>query len=330
MRVTGRLKQAYVASRLAHGNLHAVSKFVRVDDANLHFVIKGSGRPVVLIHGNPGSCQDWVKLYGPISARYQTIAFDRPGHGHSDRPNHRAITVEVQARLLYTALVELRIERPLLVGHSWGGALALAYALAYPNDVSGLILLAPAVYESEDGLSFVSKLPALPVIGDLVNFVFTPLIAASVVRSDLKKAFAPDPVPPHYLRSVLSEWTRPRKVKWYSVDDALLNESLPQLSARYAELLDSDKRVSTALVSGPLEGGHSPGDSRRLRLPISIVAGDSDLIVPVAENSQRLHQTLPGSNLVVLPSTGHQIPFTRPEAVIQAIDQVASIVSLSS
>jgi len=295
MKVTGRLKQRYVASRVAHQHPQALSKFVTVEGARLHFVIKGAGRPIVLIHGNPGSCQDWTRLYGPLSARYCAFAFDRPGHGHSDRPNHRNITVEIQARLLHTALKELDVERPILVGHSWGGALALAYALEFPDDLSGAVLLAPAVYESDDGVSFVSKLPAVPIIGDVVNFLFTPLIAASVVRADLKKAFAPHRVPKNYLRSVLAEWTRPRKVKWYSVDDALLSASLPTLAARYSEI----------------------------RMPVAIVTGDSDLIVAAKANAHRLHGALPHSDLIVLESTGHQIPFTRPEAVVEAISKVA-------
>src|ERR1700716_2023274 len=137
MRVTGRLKQAYVASRVAHDHPRASSKFVNVEGANLHFVIRGAGRPVVLIHGNPGSCQDWSRLYGPLASRYCGFAFDRPGHGHSDRPNHPPITVDVQARMLHTALKELDVEQPILVGHSWGGALALAYALQFPGELSG-------------------------------------------------------------------------------------------------------------------------------------------------------------------------------------------------
>src|SRR5437588_2091229 len=297
MKVTGRLKRAYVASRVAHNHPRALSKFVNIEGANLHFVIKGSGRPVVLIHGNPGSCQDWTRLYGPLSERYQAIGFDRPGHGHSERPNHCDITVEVQANLLCAALDQFRVERPILVGHSWGGALALAYALSYPRDVSGLVLLAPAAYESDDGVSFVSKIPALPIIGDLVNFVFTPFIASSVVRQDIKKAFAPDPVPKHYMRHVLAEWTRPRKVKWYSVDDALLNASLPALSSRYSEL----------------------------NVPTAIITGGSDLIVPANENAHRLKEDLPNARLTVLPNTGHQVPFTRFNAVVEAVDYAASL-----
>ena len=321
MSVTGRLKQAYIASRVAQVYAQAQSKFVTVDGARLHFVIKGAGRPVILIHGNPGSCQDWARLYNPISSRYQAIAFDRPGHGHSDRPNHRDITVDIQAQMLHTALRELQIERPILVGHSWGGALALAYALEFPDDLSGLVLLAPAVYESDDGVSFLSKLPGFPIIGDVVNFLFTPLIGPWLVRTDVTKAFAPDPIPKHYLRHVLSEWTRPKKVKWYSVDDALLNESLPKLSLRYAELIKSNHRESDSFDSLPAD---SVSNKSRLRVPVSIITGDSDLIVPATQNAHRLYEALPQSDLVVLEKTGHQIPFTRPVAVVEAIDQVAA------
>jgi len=129
-----------------------------------------------------------------------------------------------------------------------------------------------------------------------VNFLFTPLLAPWLVRTDLQKAFAPAPVPKHYLRHTLSEWTRPKKVKWYSIDDALLNESLPKLSAKYSEVT----------------------------VPTVIVTGDSDLIVPAKENALRLAETLPQSHLEILRATGHQIPFTNPQAVVEAIDRVAS------
>lgn len=297
MKVTGRLKQRYLNSRVAHGHARADSLFVRVGDANLHFVMKGTGRPVVLIHGNPGSCHDWSRLYVPLAKRYRAVAFDRPGHGHSERPNHRAITVEVQAEMLHDALTQLSIARPIIVGHSWGGSLALVYALKFPDEISGIVLLAPAAYESDDGVSFLSKLPGLPVIGDVLNFLFTPLLGPWLVRTDIAKAFAPDPVPQKYLRHVLTEWTLPKKVKWYSVDDALLNESLPEFADRYPEI----------------------------KVPVAIVTGDADQIVPAKQNAERLYRALPNSHFNLLPGTGHQIPFTRPEAVLAVIDQIAAV-----
>ena len=270
------------------------SKFVTVDGTRLHFVIKGAGQPVVLIHGNPGSYRDWTSLFGPLAAHHKAIAFDRPGHGLSERPKHGDATVEVQARLLHDALKQLDVERPIVVGHSWGGALALVYAINYPNEVAGVVLVAPAVYESHDGTSFLTSIPAMPVIGDAANSMLTPLFGASIVRSELKKAFSPDPVPKKYLRSALSEWTGPKKVKSYSVDDALLNDCLRKFSPRYSEIT----------------------------VPVSILAGDSDLIVSEKENAARLHQALPQSQLMVLPKTGHQIPFTRSQAVVHEIERV--------
>jgi pimeloyl-ACP methyl ester carboxylesterase len=275
----------------------STSKFVTVDGTRLHFVIKGAGRPVVLIHGNPGSSQDWTRLFAPLAARHEVIAFDRPGHGRSQRPKVGDATVEVQARLLHDALKQLHVERPIVVGHSWGGALALVYAINYSKEVAGVVLVAPAVYESQDLGSLMTQLPAVPVLGDAVNSVFTPLFGASVVRSELKKAFSPDPVPPKYLRSVLSEWTKPEKVKAYSLDDSSLNDSLKKFGPRYSEI----------------------------SVPVSILAGDSDLIVSEKDNAGRLHQALPKSHLIVLPKTGHEIPFTRPRAVVDEIERVQKL-----
>ena len=271
----------------------STSRFVTVDGTRLHFLIKGEGRPVVLVHGNPGSGQDWTRVFGPLAALHRVIAFDRPGHGRSDRPKHINAPVEVQARLLHDALKQLHVEHPIVVGHSWGGALALVYAINYPREVAGVVLVAPAAYESQD-VSLVTELPAVPIIGDAVNFVLTPLLAATFVRSELKKAFSPDPVPKNYLRSVLAEWTRPKKIKAYSVDEVSLNDSLKQFSPRYPEIT----------------------------IPVSILAGDSDLIVSEKENAERLHQALPKSHLIVLRKTGHQIPFTRAQAVLDEIERV--------
>jgi pimeloyl-ACP methyl ester carboxylesterase len=270
------------------------SRFVTVDGTRLHFVIRGAGRPVVLIHGNPGSTQDWTRVLDPLAESHRVIVFDRPGHGRSERPQHSDATVEVQARLLHDALKQLHVQRPIVVGHSWGGALALVYAITYPNEVAGVALVAPAVYQSQDGVTLLTSLPAVPVIGDAMNSVLTPLFGDSIVRSELKKAFSPDPVPKNYLRSVLSEWTRSKKVKAYSLDEASLNDSLNKFSPRYSEI----------------------------SVPVSILAGDSDLIVSEKDNAERLHQALPKSHLVVLPKTGHQIPFTRPQAVVSEIERV--------
>jgi pimeloyl-ACP methyl ester carboxylesterase len=97
----------------------------------LNYVSGGSGRPVVLIHGNPGSHHDYTfAVFETLIQSYYVVAFDRPGHGYSERHDSVHTTVEVQARIIHDALQLLAIEKPVLVGHSWGGSLVLAAAVA--------------------------------------------------------------------------------------------------------------------------------------------------------------------------------------------------------
>jgi len=230
----------------------------------------------------------------PLALHHRVIAFDRPGHGQSQRPKHVEATVEVQAQLIHDALAQLRIERPIIVGHSWAGALALVYAVDYAKEVAGVLLVAPAVYESDEGGSFLTGLPTVPVIGDAANYMLTPLLGSSLIKSELKKAFSPDPVPKNYQHTAVSEWTKPGRVRAYCVDDASFNSSLRKVSPLYPQIT----------------------------VPLSILAGDSDLVVSGKENAVRLHEAVPKSRLVVLPRTGHQIPFTRPQSVIGEIERL--------
>jgi pimeloyl-ACP methyl ester carboxylesterase len=270
------------------------SRFVTVNGTRLHYLVQGSGRPVVLIHGNPGSAHDWIPVLRTLALHHRVIAFDRPGHGQSQRPKHGDATVEVQAQLIHDALAQLRVERPIMVGHSWAAALALVYALNYEKELAGVLVVAPAVYESRDDGSFLTSLPTVPVIGDAANYVFSPILGASVIHSELKKAFAPDPVPTNYEHAAVTEWCKPGRVRAYSLDESTFNASLRKFSPLYPQI----------------------------SVPLAILAGDSDLIVSGKENALRLHEAVPKSRLVVLPRTGHEVPFTKPQSVIGEIERL--------
>lgn len=270
-----------------------LGQFVSVDGIRLHYVSKGHGRPVVFIHGNPGSHQDYsMTVLGEAAASYRALAFDRPGHGYSERHHGKSTTVEVQADLIREALRKLDVEKPLLVGHSWGGSVALAMALQHEEDFSGLVLLAPAAYASGSP-QWWAALPNLPVLGRLFVSVLTPLIGRRLIKDSLRDAYHPEPVQNDYSQGAELLWTRPGQVKACAHDDKSLNESLNRLSPRYAEI----------------------------ELPVVIVTGDSDLVLKPEEQADRLHQTIPASELICLPRTGHQIPQTHPESVGEAIER---------
>jgi pimeloyl-ACP methyl ester carboxylesterase len=264
---------------------------VTVNGVALNYVSAGSGRPVVLIHGNPGSHQDFtLSLFEKLAESYHVIAFDRPGHGHSERSSALSTTVEVQAAMIRDALRKLSIEKPVLVGHSWGGSLALAAAVEYGSDLSGIVLLAPAAYPSVS-IEWWSLLTRVPLLGALAVKVFTPLIGRAVVKGSLKEAYHPQDVHDEYAESVAKMWMHPGRISAWAYDETTLRASLERLSPHYSEI----------------------------ELPVVIVTGDADRVVDPKDQAYPLHQAISHSKLIVLPETGHQLPQTRPDAVIAAI-----------
>src|SRR3954463_2797350 len=118
-------------------------RFVEVDGVRVHYIARGKGRPVVLIHGNGTMAEDFVisGLMDQLATRYRVIAIDRPGFGHTDRPRWRGWTASAQAHLLHRALERLNVERPMMVGHSWGTLVALAIAVGRWRELRGSELL---------------------------------------------------------------------------------------------------------------------------------------------------------------------------------------------
>jgi len=276
---------------------HYLGQFVSVDGTRLHYVSKGAGRPVVFIHGNPGSHLDFsLCLLSDLSRSYRTLAFDRPGHGYSERGTGDSVTVEGQARALLAALDELKVERPLVVGHSWGGAVALAMAVERPEEIAGLVLLAPAAFPSPTS-NWWTPLVHIPVISSLIVKALTPLIGRRLIRESLSVAYHPQEIQPQHLQAAESLWMRPQQVRACASDDRDLNASLMRLQSRYAEI----------------------------RLPVTVVTGDSDRLVE-PEEAERLHRTIKDSRFVRIAQTGHQIPHTRPDVVTDAIAETWQLI----
>ena len=146
-------------------------RFVEVAGGRLHLLELGpvDGSPVVLLHGASGNLADMrVALGDRLALRYRVILIDRPGHGWSDRPGGRAdASPAVQAALIHQALERTGVRRAIVVGHSWSGALATAYALAYPDDVSGLVLLAPVTHPWPGGVGWYNPILTTRLIGPL-------------------------------------------------------------------------------------------------------------------------------------------------------------------
>lgn len=269
--------------------------FVSVEGLRLRYIEGGTGSTVVLIHGNAGSVEDFeFGVFDMLATEYHVIAVDRPGHGRSDRPRAAGATVESQARLLHEALRSIGVTRPVLVGHSWGAAMALSYALQYPNDLSGLILLAPAAYPDRGESRLLQAMTKPPFIGDVALVAGKSILGKHVLRAGLERAFYPQPIPHGYFELVAASWLGRKQLRAYLEDESNLNASLNRFSRRYSE-------IAARVV---------------------IITGDNDQIVSAKDNAYRLKAVIPNAQLIALEDTGHEIPQTHPESIYQALNLI--------
>ncbi len=265
-------------------------RFVDVSGGRIHYVRRPGERPVVLVHGANGSCLD----FDPVTARapesWDVIAVDRPGFGHSDRVPG-AVGMAAQAALLDEVLGRLGVEQPVVAGHSWGGGLALAYALAFPDDVTGVVLLAGVTHPDTraDHPRFV--LPTLPGVGPLATAALAGPLADLAARPLLERSCAPDPVPADFVRMRVAFGRRPAQVRANAADVRAAGADLARQVPRYPDLA----------------------------APVVALTGDADSVVLPERHSRPFAAASPAARLVVVPGAGHELPQTRPDDVVGAI-----------
>jgi len=288
----------YRARKVEHDHPPA-GRFITVDGIRLHYLEKGEGPPVVLIHGNVVTAEDFV-LSGVIdrlARNHRVIAFDRPGYGYSERPQGSLWTAIEQADLLQEAFDQLGIERPIVVGHSWGALVAMELALGEPDAASGLVLLG-GYYQPT--MRFDVPLvapPAVPVVGDVIRYTVAPLMGAALMPLNVKAMFAPLDVPERFKREFPYGFpVRPSQIRAESQDAVSMVPAVIGMADRL----------------------------RGLTIPITIIAGTEDGIVDHADHAKWLHDRLPDSVLRLVPGAGHMVHYAVPDEVAEAVEAVAS------
>ena len=271
--------------------------FINIENTRVRYVEAGAGPVVVLIHGNAGSVDDFdFKSLGLLCRDHRVIAVDRPGHGKSERPSDADANLQYQARLLHETLSYLSVTRPVLVGHSWGGSLALAYAVEYPMELSAIVLLAPAAYSDGGPDQFMRAVLKTPVVGDVSLTVGRVIFGEHMLKKELQKAFYPDSVPDEYLRHASSSWLSHKQVRAILEDEYTLDKDLEKVSSYYSEI----------------------------SIPVVIVTGDRDKVVSAKHNAYRLKTSIAHSQLIELKNTGHQVPQTHPESIFNAVTLISN------
>ncbi len=274
-----------------------VGRFLDVDGVRLHYLERGQGEPLVLIHGNGTLIQDFTisGLVDRLSERYRVIVIERPGYGYSTRP--RALwTPRAHATLFEHALQQLGVERAIVLGHSWGTMVAVSLALQAPTLVRSLVLLSGYYFPTARLDAALNTPLAVPVIGDALRHTVSPLLARLMLPAAIRAMFAPAPVPEHFDRLFPKElMLRPIQLRASAEDAALMTPSAMELADHY----------------------------RGLTMPVVIVTGADDQVVDVGRQSRRLHEEIPQSEFVALPGLGHMVHHLAPDQVMQAVGQAS-------
>jgi pimeloyl-ACP methyl ester carboxylesterase len=273
-------------------------KFVEVDGLKLHYVERGDGPVLVMLHGMGALVQDFLGsgIVDRLAETYRVIAFDRPGYGYSERPRGQMWTPEAQAALVRAALAKLRIDRAIVLGHSWGTLPALALALDFPETVTGLVLVSGPYFPVKRPDPLLMALPALPYVGALMANTVSPLAVRAGGPAMLKAIFSPNPVPPEFVeRFPHGLALRPSHVRATAGDAGLLQAAELRLPKRYGEL----------------------------KMPVAMVAGDGDKLVPFKQ-AERMHAAVAHSSFHPASGVGHMVHWIVPEVVIEAVTTVSA------
>ena len=273
-----------------------VGRVERLDGVHLHWIDarpRGaeSGPPVVLLHGNLVTLDDWIAsgvVDRLVGAGRRVVAFDRPGFGHSERPPGRWGAPE-QAALLRRAARELGVGRPVVVGHSWGALAALAWALDAP--VAGVALVS-GYYHPYPRLDALIVAPAaVPVLGPLVRRTVAPPFARATLEPTLRGMFSPRPVPPAF-RALFPRELVPRasQIRATARDGWIMVDEARRLSERLSEL----------------------------RAETFVMAGTSDRVVDPDDHGARLADEV-GARLLLVPEAGHMAHHAAPDALADAV-----------
>jgi pimeloyl-ACP methyl ester carboxylesterase len=264
-------------------------ELIEVDGETIHYVDRGSGPPIVMIHGLAGQLRNFGRpMVDDLARDYRVVLVDRPGSGYSPRRPGTSARLRVQAETIAELIRILKLDRPLVVGHSLGGALALSLALNHPDVVGGLALIAPLTQ-----VQAIEEVPPVfkglvirsPALRRAVSWTIATPMGMMKGRESLKEVFAPEPVPADF----------------GTEGGGLLSMRPDNFYASSSDLVD---------LEGELEGMVERYPT--LRLPVSLLFPPADNLLDARRHGERTASEIPGATIELVEG-GHMLPFTRPE-----------------
>jgi pimeloyl-ACP methyl ester carboxylesterase len=286
-----------VTARRVEQALPPRGQFIEVSGARIHYLDKGTGRPIVIIHGLGGQMGNFTyALLDRLTDEFRVILMDRPGSGYSRRAPGATGRLTEQASIVAEFIRKLDLQRPLLVGHSLGGAVALEVALDHPEVVNGLALVAPLTHVPKH---VPAPFRALDIKSNFLRWLVAWTAATPIGirrgKAVLDAIFSPDIAPADFpIRGGGILGLRPRSFYNTSSDMRAVNFDLWKLPARYPSL----------------------------RVPVRILYGKNDEVLDHAIQGVAMKAVSPMVS-VELVSGGHMLPISAPDLTAKFIKAAA-------
>jgi pimeloyl-ACP methyl ester carboxylesterase len=253
--------------------------------------------PIVFIHGASGNLRDQETAFrNSLEGRAELLFVDRPGHGYSERGGPENDTPQGQAAAIARLMEMKGIDRAIIVGHSFGGAIAASFAVFHPQNTAGLLFLSPATHPWPGGVDLYYRIAAMPWLG----WWFTRLLSlpAGLLLMDgaTKAVFGPNRRRERYLdEGAPALVLRPQNFRNNAVDVASLHAYVTRIAPRY----------------------------REITAPTVIITGDSDPIVLQEIHSQGLARDIAGAELIMIRGLGHKPDYVVTDVAIAALEKLA-------
>jgi pimeloyl-ACP methyl ester carboxylesterase len=276
-----------------------VGKFLEVGGDRIHYMEAGQGRPIVFIHGLGGQLHHFVgTLFPRLSGDFHVVALDRPGSGYSRRGDDTTAGVGGQAAAIAAFIDAMHLERPLVVGHSLGGTIALALAIDHPHLISGLVLLSPLT-NAPDAVppEFRSLYVRSPLRRRIIAETVGVPTALRLAPKTLAFVFGPQKMPPDYpIAGGGMVGLRPAHYYGTTTDLVATGDTLPGYQKRYGEI----------------------------GIPAGLLFGTADRVLDYRVDGLRLVERLPALEAELLEGMGHMLPFVATDQVERFVRRIAA------
>jgi pimeloyl-ACP methyl ester carboxylesterase len=274
-----------------------IGRFVQIGDTRLHIVERGSGPTVVLVHGLGAQLRNFnYALVERLAVNFRVVCLDRPGCGYSTRPPTMSASLSGQADTIAKLLTELRLEKPIVVGHSYGGTLALALALNHPESVGSLALIAPLTHlQTEVPPAFRDFVIRSAWLRKLIAWTIATPMGIAASSKILDEVFRPDAAPADFATAAGGLLAlRPGHFVAASADLVNVSDDLPAMVQRYPSI----------------------------RVPVGILFGRHDEILSYQDHGTAMQSMIKGST-VSLVDGGHMLPIVAPDETARWITEFA-------